>query len=62
MEEDYALKLLNTVEVAEILRISRSKVYRFLKTGDLPSVRMDRSVRVRKKDLEEFIESHIYNG
>jgi excisionase family DNA binding protein len=62
MDANYSFKLLKAAEVAEILRISRSKVYRFMKTGDLPSVRMDRTVRVRKKDLEEFIESHIYNG
>jgi excisionase family DNA binding protein len=58
----YAHKLLNAAEVAEILRISRSKVYRLMKTGDLPSVRMDKSVRVRKMDLEEFIKTSIYYG
>ena len=62
METNNALKLLNADDIAEILGISRSKVYQLMKSGDLPSVRIGKSVRVRKRDLEEFIKTSIYYG
>ncbi len=42
-------------EVAETLRISRSKVYLLMNDGDLPSVRIGSRRLVRRGDLEAFI-------
>lgn len=51
-------KLLYRVpEVANYLSISRSKVYELLKSGDLPSVHIDRTRLVRRSDLELYVES-----
>ena len=51
-------KLLYRVsEVATYLSISRSKVYELLKSGQLQSVRIDRTRLVRKADLEVYVES-----
>ncbi|MFC7501524.1 helix-turn-helix transcriptional regulator [Nocardioides sp. CPCC 206347] len=51
-------KLLYRVpEVAAYLSISRSKVYELLKSGELPSVHIDRTRRVRKSDLEGYVDS-----
>jgi len=51
-------KLLYRVpEVATYLSISRSKVYELLKSGELPSVHIDRSRLVRKSDLEGYVDS-----
>ncbi|MEP7740154.1 helix-turn-helix domain-containing protein [Nocardioides sp. 31GB23] len=51
-------KLLYRVpEVAAYLSISRSKVYELLKSGQLQSVRIDRTRLVRKADLEVYVKS-----
>jgi excisionase family DNA binding protein len=51
-------KLLYRVpEVATYLSVSRSKVYELLKSGELPSVHIDRSRLVRKSDLEVYVDS-----
>jgi excisionase family DNA binding protein len=52
-------KLLKGGDVAAILNISRSKAYRLMQTGDIPSVRIGHSVRVRPCDLVSFIEQNI---
>jgi len=47
--------LLNCQEVAEHLGISESMAYTLTKRGEIPSVRLGRSVRVRPEDLQAFI-------
>lgn len=49
-------QLLNGGQVAEILNISRAAAYNLIKRGQLPSVRIGRSVRVIPGDLELFIQ------
>lgn len=46
-------------EVAELLNISRSFVYLLMQTGQIPTVRLGQSCRVRPKDLEEYIKKNI---
>jgi excisionase family DNA binding protein len=49
-------KLLLTVpEAGRALAISRSKIYDLLNSGDLPSVHIGRSRRVRVSDIEDFV-------
>jgi len=55
-------KLLRADEVAEILNISKAFAYQLMQTGELPTVHLGRSVRVRPSDLEEVIRSNTYNG
>jgi excisionase family DNA binding protein len=43
-------------EVAEELRIARSRVYELVGEGEIPSVRIGRSVRVSRKELERWLE------
>jgi excisionase family DNA binding protein len=50
------LVLLKAEQVAEILNIGLSKAYQLMQTGEIPTIRFNRSVRVRQSDLEEFIE------
>jgi excisionase family DNA binding protein len=47
--------LLTPADVAEILRVSKAKAYALLKRGEIPSVRIGKPVRVRREDLEEYI-------
>jgi excisionase family DNA binding protein len=49
--------LLTTDEACRVLAISRSKLYELLGSGNLPSVRIGRSRRIRMRDLEEFVDS-----
>ncbi len=44
-------------EVVAILNISRSKVYELLRSGELPSVHIDRTRLVRREDLIAYVES-----
>ncbi|HLZ28485.1 MAG TPA: helix-turn-helix domain-containing protein [Chloroflexota bacterium] len=48
--------LLNTVdETTEQLRVSRSKVYEYIRSGALKSVVIGRRRLVRRSDLEQFV-------
>ena len=59
MASDRPEKLLKAVDVAEILNISRALSYQLLQNGDIPTVRINRAVRVRPIDLEGYIRKHL---
>jgi excisionase family DNA binding protein len=44
-------------EVAKLMRVSSMTVYRLIKAGDLPAVRVGRSFRVRDVDVDAYLES-----
>jgi putative molybdopterin biosynthesis protein len=46
-------------QVASLLCISRFTVYRLIEQGDLPSVCIGRLRRVRKADLERWMEAYL---
>ena len=48
-------RLLKPAEVADILQVSRAMAYKLLNQGEIPSVRIGKSVRVRRADLERYI-------
>jgi excisionase family DNA binding protein len=47
---------LKVPEVAEVLRIARSRAYELVAEGEIPSVRIGRSVRISRKELERWLE------
>jgi excisionase family DNA binding protein len=47
--------LLTVTEASQVLAISRSKLYELLNSGNLPSVHIGRSRRIRMKDVEHFV-------
>jgi excisionase family DNA binding protein len=50
-------RLLKPAEVAFILQVSRTQVYRLLSNGELPGLHFGgKTVRVRKADLQAFIQ------
>jgi excisionase family DNA binding protein len=49
--------LYRVTEVAVFLSVSRSKVYELLASGDLPSVKIDRTRLIRGSDLRDYVES-----
>jgi excisionase family DNA binding protein len=42
-------------EVADVIRISGMTVYRLIKSGELPAIRVGKSVRVREEDLDAYL-------
>lgn len=46
--------MLRPAEVAALLALSRSEVYRMIERGEIPSVRIGRSVRVPRRWVEEL--------
>lgn len=49
------VRYLTVAEVAEIMRLSRMTVYRFVQRGDLPAVRVGRSYRVPSDALDAYL-------
>jgi len=49
-------KLLKPDDVAEILKISKAQAYAILKRGEMPVIRLGTLVRVRPRDLQNYIE------
>ena len=47
---------LKVPEVAKVLRIARSRAYELVGSGEIPSVRIGRSVRVSRRELVRWIE------
>ena len=52
------VRLLRAAEVQCILCIGRSKTYEMMATGELPTVRIGRAVRVPLPALEQWIADH----
>lgn len=48
--------LLTVSEVAAAMRVSNMTVYRLIKGGELPAVRVGKNYRLREADLERFLE------
>jgi hypothetical protein len=53
-------ELLIVDETIEILRCGRTTVNRFLWSGVLPSIKINRWRLVRRVDLEEFVKAREY--
>jgi excisionase family DNA binding protein len=56
-----APQLLSTDEVCEALGMGKSWTYRKLKSGEIPSVKLGRSIKVKREELEEYLEKHRYS-
>jgi excisionase family DNA binding protein len=48
--------LLTVAEVAGAMRVSNMTVYRLIKSGELPAVRVGKNYRLRESDLERFLQ------
>ncbi len=52
-------ELLTVAEVAGLLRVSTMTVYRLIRTGELSAVRVGRNYRVRRHDLDLYLQEQI---
>jgi excisionase family DNA binding protein len=48
-------RFLTVQEVADLMRVSSMTVYRLIKAGDLPAVRVGRSFRVADTDVDRYL-------
>src|ERR671927_92138 len=53
-------ELLSIQEVCQELKMGKSWVYRRLKSGEIPSIKLGHNIKVRRKDLEEYLEGNRY--
>jgi excisionase family DNA binding protein len=54
--------LLTVAEVAEVLRVSNMTVYRLIKAGDLPALRVGKNYRIRESELEAFLSAGLIDS
>ncbi len=49
-------------EVADLLRVSRMTVYRLIKQGDLPALRVGRGYRIREQDVHRYLTDRLHQA
>ncbi len=55
MAETFGNKLLTVNEVANILRVSNMTVYRLVKSGQIPAIRVGKNYRIKESDVNEYL-------
>ena len=58
--ESRDLELLSIPQVCQRLAMGKSWVYRRIHEGEIPSVRLGRTIKIRRADLENYLEEHRY--
>jgi excisionase family DNA binding protein len=53
-------EFLKVPEVAKELRIARSRAYELVANGTIPAVKIGRSVRVSRRELERWLDEQRY--
>jgi excisionase family DNA binding protein len=54
-------QLLSIPEVCQELGMGKSWVYRRLKGGEIPSIKLGRTIKVKRADLDVYLESMRYS-
>lgn len=57
---DAESEYLKVPEVAKLLQIARGRAYALVSDGTIPAVKIGRSVRVSRKNLERWLEDQRY--
>ena len=60
--ERKGLDLLSIPEVCQELGMGKSWVYRRIQSGEIPSVKLGRNIKVRREDLEGYLEDQRYHS
>jgi excisionase family DNA binding protein len=53
-------ELLSIMQVCQRLSMGKSWVYRRIKEGEIPSVKLGRTIKIKRSDLEAYLEEHRY--
>jgi excisionase family DNA binding protein len=54
------LELLSIAQVCQRLGMGKSWVYRRIHEGKIPSVKLGRTIKIRRSELEGYLEEHRY--
>ena len=57
-EQRARVQLLSIAQLCQELGMGKSWLYRRLRSGEIPSVRLGRTIKVRRDELEEYLQSH----
>ena len=52
-------RLLTVAEVADHMRVSNMTVYRLIKSGTLPALRVGKNYRIRSGDLASYLNASV---
>jgi excisionase family DNA binding protein len=52
-------RLLTVAEVADHMRVSNMTVYRLIKSGTLPALRVGKNYRIRARDLTAYLDASV---
>ena len=55
-------RLMRIPEVAEELSLSKSKTYQLVQSGEITSIKIDKSRRVTRESLNDYIDRKIQEG
>jgi excisionase family DNA binding protein len=53
-------ELLSIAQVCQRLDMGKSWVYRRIHEGEIPSVKLGRTIKIRRSELEDYLEKHRY--
>ena len=56
-KQQRGVQLLSIPQLCQELGMGKSWVHRRIKIGEIPSIRLGNNIKVRRKDLEEYLES-----
>jgi excisionase family DNA binding protein len=59
-EQRLGVQLLSIPQLCQELGMGKSWIYRRLRSGEIPSIRLGRSIKVRRDELEQYLQSHHY--
>jgi len=62
LDEQRDVQLLSIPQLCQELGMGKSWLYRRLRSGEIPSIRLGRSIKVSRDELEQYLERHHYPG
>src|SRR5215207_2012991 len=60
LDEQRGVQLLSILQLRQELGMGKSWLYRRLRSGEIPSIRLGRSIKVRRDELEQYLQRHHY--
>jgi excisionase family DNA binding protein len=59
-QQRLGVQLLSIPQLCQELGMGKSWIYRRLRSGEIPSIRLGRTIKVRRDELEEYLQRHHY--
>ncbi len=59
-EQRGGTQLLSISQLCKELGMGKSWIYRRLRSGEIPSIRLGRTIKVRRDELDQYLDGHRY--